>query len=446
MADERKTGPVRPPVIDLTARPGSGAGAKPRPAQAPRSSASPATEKPSGAAAAPRQKQAAPGPSAAGKPTPPPDAGGPAGPTGSGGWYLAVMGGMLGLAGAYVLALAGFWPVQPAPVPDLSPLENRVAALESVEVPDLSGLATRAELDDAFAASSQSAAADLETLGQRLDTLEARPEPDLAALGDRIDAVEDIANAALGAGETGEAVPATLVSELRADLSALSRRVDSLAADVGASLEANDAAITRSAAERSALQAELAGLQSGLEGLDTRLQDLNAAFVDQISGAAEERSDALAALQAAITAGQPFAAEADVLGLVIPARLAARAETGVMTSGALAALLTDRMPDILNAMLDDRPEGDPVGRFFDQLAASISLRPAGDLEGTDPPSVLARLEAALERGDITTARDAFAALPEPVQTASGEFAAELRLRAEAEDLLAHPAHSAEGGS
>ncbi|HZY67115.1 MAG TPA: hypothetical protein VFE52_00920, partial [Devosia sp.] len=270
MAD-RSTGPVKPPVIDLTAR-NTNARAEERPTAA--ETPPPGTREPS-----PRRD------------------GGPNWPLLGG---VAVSGAVLGTVLTYLLANALPLPSRAPEMPDLRPdLTAQGERLDS-----LSGTVTA--LEESTARTQVS-----------LDATIAQLDAGLAAVNQSISDVQ---------ASIPEAAPPVDLAPIENQLRTLRAQVDAIAA--GAS-GADAGAIAQSIAD---LQTAMSGLTTRLDGLDTGVAalrtDLDAArtaltqHIDTAlrgeAGPALKLPLILSGLESAFAAGRPFGAELDALSAVLP--------------------------------------------------------------------------------------------------------------------------------
>ncbi|KKB85652.1 hypothetical protein VW29_06420 [Devosia limi DSM 17137] len=424
MADE-KSGPVKPPVLDLKARP---AAAKPasKPDTAKPDAAKPDTtkseslqseapkrEKPAAASAAAKPAEPAkPNESAAGAKTPPVAAERPFP-------VLAMLGGgVIGLAAAYGLAWAGLWPSAPAaPLP----ADPRLARFEAA-IPEL-------------------------------QTVTETTQSEMAALNQRIGALETAGSAA----DAMAPAPAVDISAVEAEIAALAARLDGLssAAPVQSGVE-----------ELAALRTEMSGLSSRIEELGARLgtteasvRTLDTSVADTKAALAEQPADIGAVLQlplvlsgfeAAFASGRPYEAELAALrsavpDAVVPTIIANGAATGLPRADAIAARFAQVVPAML-AMRPANPDSDWQGTVTDWFRSMIALRPTGAVEGDDPEAVVARLEAAIGRRDFATAETLLGSLPAPMASAAADVPAMIAAQAEAGRFLDSLRASALAGS
>lgn len=244
--------------------------------------------------------------------------------------------------------------------PDLSPVQDEIAALRADTVAQIDSL--RPALDD---------------LARRVEAIERAPSADgtlsdtaLAAWAAELDAIRaDIA---------------AQQDQTRALAEAAAARVDATATEV-AQIEANAAAAAERAARRAALSLVLAALETG--------GPFDAPLAEAV--AADAAPPTLAALS---TEGAPTMA---MLREGFPA--AARAALTVARAEGLA--------------------GDEGGRVLGFLRSTLDVRSTVPREGDDPDAILSRAEAALADGRLPDTLAEIAALPEVVRAAMGDWLA-----------------------
>jgi len=400
---DNKGGPVKPPVIDLSAR----EGAKPEPAN-----------KSNGTAARPGEPAGA-GKAAANEPpraaTPPSSGLRPEGEPNGGSMALGIVGGgVLGLAAAYALAWAGLWPSSPDP---------RVAEVSQM-LPQIRQVVTGVpDLQTAIAET----AAGMDGLDERIATL------------------ESTAQASAPAAAAGTA-PAPDLSSIEAEIASLTERLDALgtapAGDGGGeTVAALRGSLDTLAAQVTTLETRIGEQEAQLEGMGETLAATQATVAAQPSdiGAAVRLPLVLSSMEAAFAEGRPFSAELDALRraapeMEVPQTLIDAAGTGLPRREAIERTFAAVLP----AMLADRPadpDADWQQATLDWLRARLALRPVGDVEGDSPEAQAARLEAAIARGDYATADELVAALPEPMRAAAGDVPQMVAMRADAARLL-----------
>lgn len=279
--------------------------------------------------------------------------------------------------------------------------------------------------------------------------------PNVAGLQVEIDAlrqeIDRLKNApgGPGIGERFDGLVAT-VNQLKSDLAGLRSSIEAGGAGDGAgaqafdakleeietavaALEQNSAALDAAAKAAGATEARLATLEQDMAGLSQKVE----AQADQPRIAL---AIAASGLKAAIERGGSFAAEFETFAAVAPnsselGELRALAEQGVPSRADLIAAA----PGAATAMIDaSRPVDENAG-FFERLMSSaeslVKVRPIGAVEGEGVPEKVARMEAALQQGDLAKAIAEYDTLPEPSKTAGAAFADMVRSRVEAEGLV-----------
>ena len=237
---------------------------------------------------------------------------------------------------------------------------------------------------------------------------------------------------------------AASIAEIATKLDAIDTRIAAVEAlPLGG--EATVASITESVqAQSDALRAELAEQEARIQSIasataDQLQQARDAAAADEAAAAEAEKAAmqrvAIARVQTALEAGTPFADALpdleSVLGVSIPAGLAAPAAEGVAT----LVTLQDDFPAAARAALDAARRagvagetGGTVGGFMSNL---FNVRSVAPREGTDVDAILSRAEAAVRDGRVADAIAELDGLPEQAaaQTAAWRELAETRLAA-----------------
>ncbi|WDR01732.1 hypothetical protein PSQ19_13405 [Devosia algicola] len=427
---ESKGGPVKPPVIDLSAREAGAAGGekdiksspeKPASASDTKSASGPAakstrasetkTSTLGAASAAPSAPGAKPqpGPQSASEKASQPERTPAAAPSGGDRGGLAVgaalAGAVLGLAAAYGLAWAGFWPT-PVAKPD-----PRLAQYDQV-LPELRNEAQ----------SAQSA---------------------VAGLVDRVAALESAAPAQTPAG--GQADNSGAISDLR-------DQIETLKAQIAAQPTSGDAA---AALDLSGIRDDLAQFRLNLSELGARIGTAESGL-DQLDKSVAANSEAvskqpndinavlqlpliLSGLETAFASGRPYETELNALraGLpdaAVPTEIANGAIEGLTRGDVIEARFAAVLPNIL-AGRPANPDASWQDNTLDWFRSAIALRPTEAMEGDNPEAVVSRLNAAIGRRDFVEADTLFAKLPAPMLAAAGDVPAMVKGQAAASSFL-----------
>ncbi len=379
-----KSGAVKPPVLEGSARPVDDAKATEKPTIATK----PAADKPSGTT----DKANVSMPTA------------PAGSNGGALWTVAFGGGVVGLAAAYGLAFFGLWPTPPQTP---QPADPRIGQFASA-IPELQTVTSTVQDE-------------LSTLTARLSRLEtsvsASPAPaqsaDSSAFAEQLDAlsarIDALAANPATAAEEGESVNAEALAALQQDLDSLREQ----SADAASRLSAAEAKLTGLAEQAGAA----ASAETELARLPLIFSGLESAF-----GAGRPYEDALVALRRA----QPEAA--------VPATIADHAATGLPRPDEVARRLQAVIPD----MLAGRPATADAAwqdTTLDWFRGLVAMRPAEALDGTGPEAGIARLEQAIAQRDFASAQAELAGLPETMRDAAASVAGDIAVLADAANFL-----------
>jgi hypothetical protein len=384
-----KTGPVKPPVLEGTARPAGDS--KPVAATTPMPGAKPADRPADKPADKPATKQAA---------SPPPKPRTDESDAGSGGaWLAGLVGGLVGLGAAYGLAWFGLWPT-PAQAP--APADPRLAQFATA-IPEL-------------------------------ETVAGTVQDELSTLTGRVGALETAQSEAPSAGPVG-ADPAQAE-----EIAALTARLDELTASAGTD-EGSEALAT--------VQSDIAALRAEIAEANAQVAEARQQLAS-LSQSADESAGANAAtvrlplifsgLESAFLSGRAYETELAALRqalpqTTVPEPVAARAADGLPRPDVVSVQLSAALPDMLagRPATADATWQDATGDWFRGL---IAMRPAGEVEGDGPDAMIARLEAAVERRDFVAAQSEFAALPQAMRDAAGSLAQDIDTLAAAQAFLA----------
>lgn len=385
---DRSTGPVKPPVIDLTAR----------------SSATRDEAEAAAANAAPRRTR-------------------PRLDFGDANWPLlggaVLAGALLGTLLTYLLATALPLPTRQGPdlAPELAAQAEKLDAL-TAQLGELEQRGTRTQVS-------------LDATIAQLDSGLAAASSDIAALRDAIP----------------ELPPPVDLTPLETALRTLKAQVDAIAAGAsGTDASAIAEALARLDTSVMTVETRLTGvdrtvsaLRSDLDAARTALAaHIEAALPNEV-GPALKLPLILSGLEAAFAGGRPYAGELAALrsvlpDLTVPDVLGANAANGLVRPDALAARFADTVPAILGAR--DTTSSDWAQSAIDWARTLLALRPIGESEGTGPEAVVSRLEAAVARRDFAAASALIGQLPGPMQDAAALVAGDIRAHAAAAGLVA----------
>ncbi len=213
--------------------------------------------------------------------------------------------------------------------------------------------------------------------------------------------------------------------------------------------------------ESGALEPRLAKLENGLAAADAQLVRLEGATgaapksdarVAMAKGASETAASVAVvalSLDQRFAVGAPFAPELAALSQLgvaadALAPLKPFAATGAPSLSALAASWAKVEPAV--AAASPPPERSGWERLLDHMRALVRVRRVGEAAGgdeSDPPA--ARIGAALQRGDLAAALDAFGQLPEASRAAGAAWAEGAKARAAAAKAAAALRADANGG-
>jgi hypothetical protein len=392
MAD-RSTGPVKPPVIDLTAR-----NANARPEERP---AAPETPPPGTRERNPRVEfEAANWPLLGG---------------------VAVGGAILGTILTYLLANALPLPSRGPDVPNLMPeltaqgekidaLSGTVTSLQqSTTRTQVSLDATIAQLDAGLTELRQSIAGVQGAIPAPSPPVDLAPlENQLKTLKAQVDAI------AAGASGADAGVIAESIASLETGISSLTTRLNGVDSTVAS------------------LRTDLDAARNALS------QHIEAALPNEV-GPALKLPLILSGLEGAFATGKPFQQELTALQSVlpdfaIPETVSAAAANGLIRPDALYLKFEAALPTILGAR--DITNQDWTQSAVDWAKSLLALRPAEEMEGDSPEAVVSRLEGAMERRDYAAALSLIDALPQAMRDEATLVAADIRTHAEADKLVA----------
>jgi hypothetical protein len=365
------------------------------------------------------------------KAAPPPKSAKPAaGPSGGGHGLTwlggGVIGGLVALLIAGGLQWAGVLPsMRAAPEADLAPLQSQIDAL--------AGKVTA--LESAEPAVPANLAADLEAARSVTETVTTL-EGEVGSLAERVTALSDAVSAG-GAGEGAglEAVSGRL-GEIESQISDLASK---LAGVESAGPAIDPAALDAIRAEAARANEAIAGLQAELSALGGRVATVEGE-IESGAGSRVAAAIAASALKSAADRGGGFMAELEAYAAVSPdadsvAALRDYAAAGVPT----VAELVERFPGVANTIVAASRGVDEDAGIGERLMASarslVQVRPVGEVEGEEPGAIAARMEVALSEGDLDRALAEWDKLPEAAKSVAAGYAADLKARRELDALI-----------
>ncbi|MGH1574126.1 translation initiation factor 2 [Methylobacterium sp. P31] len=282
----------------------------------------------------------------------------------------------------------------------------------------------------------------------------------LADLDARLKALEE-SGANKGAAEDASKRLAALQSEVEqktkanADAdAALGQRIDSLQQSLTSQMKAATEAVQAATqASRTAAEAGQTQAAEAAKAVDRRLQEQadKIAALDKSVAQRAEAGTVQAALRvvvtdrvaAALESGTPYSEPLATMRKLDPATeaqanaLAPFAQSGAPTAGQLADDFRPIAERIAAKRQAERAKsaagrGDFRSKLLSMADGLVQVRKvdAPAPEASDAPE--AKVQAALDRGDLSAAASAFAALPADARDEAGDFAAKLKARADAE--------------
>ena len=243
--------------------------------------------------------------------------------------------------------------------------------------------------------------------------------------------------------ELGGAGESAGLEALNSKVAEIETKVASLGQATGGPTPEDLAAINEKIAGVEALAKAAGDVGSVVDGRLGALEQSLSALTAKVDAQAQQPKIALAiaasALKAAIERGSPFQPELETLVAVAPqapglAELRAYAEKGVATRADIVAQ-TDNAANVIIAAAS--PPSENAGffeRLLDSAESMVTVRPIGAVEGPGVPETVARMEVALQAGDLAKAVAEFDTLPEPAKAAGAVFADSIRARLTVEQL------------
>lgn len=361
-------------------------------------------------------------------------------------WAGAIGGGIIGAAlavgGAAALQWYGYLPVPPQG--DLAALRQEVEALRSN--PPQPGEQNRAAIDQA-----RQAAATAQDEAKAAQNAVAQLKDQLASVDKTVSAIRQAANPS-SAGDV-EALKNALsqleqkvmaLAQNPAPAPALQQSVEQLSKELKAlsgKLSDLEGSVQETASAVSRDQNASSGNSAAIASLKSELGTLQQKVAQSASQPRIARAIAASALKAAVDRGGTFATEFQTYAAVAPnspelAALKPLAEKGVPTLGELQARFNAVADQIIAATRPADKNTGFFGQIVDSARSLVSVRPVGMVAGNTPSAIVARMEAALNAGDLGRALSEWNSLPPEAKSVSKDFADSLRARQEADRLVA----------
>ncbi|MBE7184470.1 MAG: hypothetical protein INR68_08705 [Methylobacterium mesophilicum] len=239
--------------------------------------------------------------------------------------------------------------------------------------------------------------------------------------------------------EGGNAVPQAVEERLGALETRLNETAQQGAStesvnELGQRVAANQALANQATEAANAANNRVATAEQSLSEIQGRLEALGQQPKVALAIAAS-------ALKSAADRGAPFGAELETLRAVSPnlqgtEALAPFAQGGVPTREALKA----EWDEAANAMIASEEQNVPadagvLDRLSNSMRGLVSVRPVGNVQGTGTGPTVARMEVAVQNGNLQGALAEYDTLPEPAKAAGKAFADKMRARVEIEKLI-----------
>jgi hypothetical protein len=334
-----------------------------------------------------------------------------------------------GLAGGIVALLAG-WGLQYAgvlgsPASSSGPAAPSLPAAVETDIANLKAEIEALKSGAGAPVDISGVTSEVSSLSQALDQV----KTDLAALKQSVESG--------GAGEgAGVAALNTKIAEIESRIAAIGPGPDGpTPQDIAALNEkiAGVEALAKSATDAgSTVDSRLGALEQSVSSLSTK--------VDAQAGQPKiALAIATSALKAAIERGSPFQPELETLAALAPqapglGELRAYAEKGVTTRADIVAETDSAAKAMIAAASPPPANAGLFERLLSSAESLVTVRPIGAVEGPGVPETVARMEVALQAGDLAKAIAEFETLPEAAKAAGAPFAEKIRARLAAEQL------------
>lgn len=351
----------------------------------------------------------------------------------------AIVGGALGVGGAYGLAYFGYWPQAAAPTgfattdalrTQGAQLDERLSALEA------STKAGLAQLGDADQGLKKS-------VGELSAAVKGAPDPtqtanQLAALETEItDLKQRVTQAAKAPAPSSAAAPAAqaAITSLETEISGLKSAVAQL-----------EQTVQTQGSQAGEMAAGLKSTQQALDSFkaktETVLAKTETVLAKVESGNADARAQlpvALSEMSGAIENGAPYAEALSVVQkalpqLQVPAAIVAGAGGGLGDPANMQVAFERAIPAVLGAA-PANAQASWQDKLVSKMTGLLAIRPAQPVSGDSPQALVSQLEAALSARDFSKAVAVYKQMPGPMQKASTLELSQLENLAVAEEFI-----------
>lgn len=193
------------------------------------------------------------------------------------------------------------------------------------------------------------------------------------------------------------------------------------------------------------LKQDMALAKSATQNQETQLETLKKGMTSlseqkRISGTGVTLFVAASALKAAVDRGGSYANELQTFAAVAPpdvslTLLKAYADSGLPSAVELSgrfARVADKIAQTGNTTPDN---AGMLEKLWADVRGMIAARPVGNVDGSTPGAIAARMEVAIAAGDYARAINEWKTLPPRAQSASADFMKTLQARYEVDNLL-----------
>jgi hypothetical protein len=279
---------------------------------------------------------------------------------------------------------------------------------------------------------------------------------EIAALRQQVTALSEkpgapaMDTAAIDTLKSGQTALTQNVEQLRADISTAGEAQKSLSDDVAALKlsggAADDPATMAAVTDKiAALQAQLDAVKGGdasakLDAMQAQIADLKQSAGSQTGASNVAQAIAAAGLKAAIDRGGAFANELETFATVAPAspeleQLKNLAASGVPSKAELSAEFGKAADAMLAAAQPVDPNAGLIARLTASAKGLVRSRPVGAIEGDTPEALVARVEVAVNKGDLDAALAEAGKLPDAARAAGIEYIGKLTARRDTDALV-----------